>query len=116
MRKHLALIVLTVVALGCGTDRTYTIADAEAAGFQKGDHQFFQMVQGATDGWGGTWHGGTVEVYTFRGPIPDAEREVMENSVQENNASGWAGMCEVGNLLVLYKSPATCEAIRSSLQ
>lgn len=87
-------------------EQRYTIADAEGIGFIKGAQQLYHTL-GASDGWDGTLAGDTVELYSFSDTIPeDFFRAWTEHGAE------WAGYCQVGNLVMLYRLPSTCDALR----
>ena len=94
------------------TAQRFTIADAERVGFVRGDQQLVQII-GASDGWGGTLAGDEVELYSFADTIP---REFLRNTTQPGNAAGWAGFCQVRNLVVLYKREESCNALRQLIE
>lgn len=87
----------------------FTIADAERAGFVKGQQQMMYQMIGASDGWTGTLAGDTVELYSYSDTIPV---EFFESSTQDRSISGWSDYCQVGNLIMLHREPATCDALR----
>ena len=84
----------------------FTIADAERIGFAKGAQQLYHTL-GASDGWDGSLAGDTVELYSFHDTIPeDFFRAWTEHG------SEWSGYCQVGNLVMLFRKPTTCDALR----
>lgn len=90
---------------------TLTLADAERAGFTRTSDKAFRLVD-ATGGAGGMMGGDTVEIYVYAGTPPEAQLAEMRSYAGPNTAFGWAGVCEVGNLVMLYQDEAACRALR----
>lgn len=98
-----------VAAAATVPPQRFTIADAERAGFVKGQQQMMYQMIGASDGWTGTLAGDTVELYSYSDTIPV---EFFESSTQDRTISGWSDYCLVGNLVMLHRKTATCDALR----
>jgi hypothetical protein len=88
-----------------------SLADAERAGFTRTSDKAFRLVD-ATDGAGGMMGGDTVEIYVYAGTPPEAQVVEMRSYAGPNSAFGWAGLCEVGNLVMLYQAEAACTALK----
>ncbi|HST57157.1 MAG TPA: hypothetical protein VLK84_00635 [Longimicrobium sp.] len=88
-----------------------TLADAERAGFTRTSEKAFRLVD-ATDGAGGMMGGDTVEIYVYAGTPPEAQLTEMRSYAGPGTPFGWAGVCEVGNLVMLYQEEAACRALR----
>ena len=64
VKAFLGLAAL-VSLIGCShAVQKLTVADAENAGFERDQYQFYQMI-GAEDGWDGTWANASVEQYQY---------------------------------------------------
>jgi hypothetical protein len=90
---------------------TLTLADAQRAGFTRNADKAFKLV-GATDGAGGMMGGDTVEIYVYAGAPPQEQLAEMRGYAGPDSPFGWAGLCEVGNLVMLYQAEAACTALR----
>lgn len=109
-RMNSTVFVVLLALLGCEqAAENLSIADAEAAGFEKDQQKIFQMV-GANDGWSGEWAGDRVELYAFsdQGSV---NHKAFQASVQPNNISGWVEMCVGRNLLMLSKGENACREL-----
>ena len=100
------LITSSYMVACSGSDRDFTIADAEKAGFHKRHQQMFQMI-GAIDGWSGTWLGENVELYQFESP-ENLNLFHFESWIANGNTSNWAGLCQRGNLMLVSKGRQAC--------
>ncbi len=86
-----------------------TFAELEAAGFEKYQQQFFQLV-GATNAWSGSWANEEVEVYTF--DDPDLENSAFYKSIRTNRPdSTWNAKCVHKNVIMLSKGEKACEQL-----
>lgn len=101
--------ILLLWACSAEAGTTFTIADAEKAGFKKDSQQLFQMV-GAKDGWSGHWAGESVELYQYES-AGDVDPSVFEPSVQDGNLSGWVDLCQHRNMLMLSKGNQACKEL-----
>lgn len=108
--KYLAILVLALILAGCSKEVSYSISDAESVGFEKDSQQLYQMV-GAIDGWSGTLQGERVELYEFESGS-EVNTKAFEKSTQEGNMSGWADLCQVGNLLMISKGKKACATLK----
>ena len=108
----IGVVIAASLSSACsGADRDFTIADAESAGFEKGDQQMFQMI-GAIDGWGGTWIGENVELYQFESP-DSLNLFHFESWIADGNTSNWADLCQRGNLMLVSKGRQACSKLIS---
>lgn len=105
------LLAVCLIAACSGTDRDFTIADAESAGFVKRDQQMFQVI-GAIDGWGGTWSGENVELYQFESP-ENVNLFHFESWIADGDTSNWADLCQRGNLMLVSKGRQACGKLTS---
>ena len=104
--KVFSSLILIATAGHVAAGAHLSIADAEAAGFEKRGQQMFQMI-GATDGWSGSWAGDKVELYEYKSS-ESVNPKVFESSVQEGNISGWVELCQHENMLMLSKGKKAC--------
>ena len=109
-----ALACLALAACGGGDgpaadDGPLTMADAERAGFVRGDPKDFAYI-GAIDGASGTMGGGNVELYVYEGEVPADRLEGLRATAIP--AFGWNGFCHVRNITMVYENEAACEALR----
>jgi hypothetical protein len=88
-----------------------SLADAERAGFTRTSDKAFRLVE-ATDGAGGMMGGDTVEIYVYAGTPPEAQVAQMRSYAGPDSPFGWAGLCEVGNVVMLYQAEAACTALK----
>lgn len=85
-----------------------TLADAERAGFARGGANDYADY-GAVDGASGTLEGDDVEVYVFAGAPPAGQFQALLGGEE-----AWAGVCEAGNLVMLYHDAAACQVLRAA--
>ncbi len=114
VKAFLGLAAL-VSLIGCSdVAPKLTVADAENAGFERDQQQFYQMI-GAEDGWDGTWANASVELYQYANEEA-AQQAVqvlsIEDLVQPGNISGWVTFCQVRNLLMLSTGMEPCRQLR----
>ncbi len=110
----MVLVMIMTLASCSSTNEKLTISDAEEAGFERDQQQFYQMI-GAEDGWSGTWAGTTVELYQYadaESAQKAAQEESFKNAVQPGNVSGWVEFCRVRNLLMLSKGAVPCRKLK----
>ena len=104
-----------VSLIGCShAVQKLTVADAEQAGFEREQQQFYQMV-GAEDGWSGTWESIEVELYQYVNE--ESAQQAMqtysiEDYVQQGSSSGWVTFCQVRNLLMVSMGMEPCRQLR----
>jgi hypothetical protein len=95
-------------AITAGASTPLTLDDAERAGFVRGRANDYADF-GASDGASGTLEGDNVEVYVFDGAPPAGQFQALMGGEEE-----WAGVCEVGNLAMLYHDPSACQVLRAA--
>ena len=103
-----AYLIFSLVA--CEQNRNQlTFAELEAAGFEKYQQQFFQLV-GATNAWSGTWGNEEVEIYTF--DDPDLENSPFYQDVKTGGPDAkWADKCVHKNVILLSKGHQACDQL-----
>ncbi|MCK5246388.1 hypothetical protein KAR02_05790 [Candidatus Bipolaricaulota bacterium] len=114
VKAFLGLAIL-VSLIGCNhTVQKLAVANAENAGFDRDQQQFYQIV-GAEDGWSGTWGNTEVELYQYANE-ESAQQAVqmftIEDLVQPGNISSWVTFCQVNNLLMLSTGMEPCRQLR----
>jgi hypothetical protein len=97
-------------AVTAGTSTPLALSDAERVGFAREQEKEFTIV-GATDGAGGTLEGDRVEIYVYDGAPPADQVEGFRRMAA--SGMGWTSVCEVGNLVMLYKDEAACQVLRT---
>ncbi len=106
-----ALMSVCAAVLACSNSPpTYSIADAEAAGFSRGDEQV-SRVRDALEGWPGTMDGSRVEIYVM-------ERQAHEfffERVQAPDPDEWEVIEVRGNLVLVCEKESACDALLESL-
>ncbi len=108
MIKKIVFLTLSV-CFGCSQNsQDLTFNDLEAAGFDKEQQQYFQLV-GATNAWSGRWANEDVEVYTF--DDPDLENAPFYKSIRINSQSKWVDKCVHKNVVLLSKGNKACEQL-----
>jgi hypothetical protein len=104
MHKKLTVSVFLVCSACSQNDADLTFAELEAAGFEKHQQQYFQLV-GAT-----RWANEDVEVYTF--DDPDLENAPFYESIKtEDPGSTWADKCVHKNVILLSKGYQACDRL-----
>lgn len=109
MHKKLTVSVFLVCSACSQNDVDLTFAELEAAGFEKHQQQYFQLV-GATNAWSGRWANEDVEVYTF--DDPDLENAPFYESIKTDApGSTWADKCVHKNVILLSKGYKACDRL-----
>lgn len=109
MHKKLTVSVFLVCSACSQNGADLTFAELEAAGFEKHQQQYFQLV-GATNAWSGRWANEDVEVYTF--DDPDLESAPFYESIKtEDPGSTWADKCVHKNVILLSKGYQACDRL-----
>ncbi len=87
-----------------------TLADAERVGFVR-QEAVEHSIDGVTEAAGGTLEGGRVEIFVHQGPPTEGVRDFLRQVLDAG--FGFTGICEVGNLVMLYQDEAACQVLRT---
>ncbi len=87
-----------------------TLADAERVGFVP-QEAVEHSIDGVTEAAGGTLEGGRVEIFVHQGPPTEGVRDFLRQVLDAG--FGFTGICEVGNLVMLYQDEAACQVLRT---